>query len=307
MSWQPKITWQHIQARADFTQRIRSFFASQQITEVQTPLINACSVTDPYIESISTSHGFLQTSPEYAMKRLLALHKQSIYQICKAFRKEDTSSWHANEFTMLEWYVVNASMQQLMDQVAELLHYLHFDVLVKQISYKDLFIHYTHIDPFQTSKSACFDYLQQNNKLAVGVSLDDDLDMLLQLIMSEIIEPQLPSNQATLVYDYPTSQSALAQLAVRDYATVAERFELYIGSVECGNGFHELQDAAEQLTRFEENRLTRKQNNAHDMQIDDKLIKALEHGLPDCSGIAIGLDRLFMLKNNIPHIQQSIF
>lgn len=299
-------TLKTLQAKAKLYQAIRNFFASKNILEVQTPLLCEHSVTDPYIESIETPYGFLQTSPEYAMKKLLAKHKQSIYQICKAFRDEENGRWHNHEFTMLEWYVVDADMFVLIDQVGELVQTLFKNILIEKISYRDLFLEAVNLDPFNCTTQQAYQYLMDAEKLPMGIDDQQSLDDYLQIIMSEIIEPKMDKQNALIVYDYPVGQSALAKLAKRDYGTAAERFELYIKGIECGNGFHELQDAQEQLARFQQNQAKREKLGLKNMAIDESFIEALHYGLPTCSGIAIGLDRMLMLQQNINHIEQTI-
>jgi lysyl-tRNA synthetase class 2 len=307
MTWKPKTTIEILQAKAELFKTIRNFFESKNILEVQTPLLCEYSVTDPYIESIETSYGFLQTSPEYAMKKLLALYKQSIFQICKAFRDEGSGSWHMQEFTMLEWYSVDATMFDLIKQVCELISIIFTEMPIEKISYRDLFLRYIDLDPFQCSAQQAYLYLKKSNKLPIGIDDDQDLTDYLQMIMSEVIEPHINKNNALIVYDYPQGQAALAKLAQRDYGMAAERFELYIKGVECGNGFHELQNADEQHKRFQENMIKREQLGLKHMDIDSGFMQALGHGLPNCSGIAMGLDRILMLKESINHIDQVNF
>ena len=307
MNWQPKTTLTTLQAKAALLKIIRSFFESKNILEVQTPLLCAHSVTDPYVESISTPYGFLQTSPEYAMKKLLAVHKQSIYQICKAFRDEGNGRWHSKEFMMLEWYIVHANLFDLMEQVSQLLQCLMPTILIEKITYRNLFLNHSRLDPFHCTAKEAFSYLVANDKLPIGIDDQQDLDDYLQIIMSEIIEPQMDEHNAVIVYDYPQGQSALSLLAKRDYGIVGERCELYIKGIECGNGFHELQDSQEQLKRFENNQKKRKFLGLKSMEIDPDFLQALENGFPHCSGIAIGLDRILMLKEQIEHIEQVNF
>jgi lysyl-tRNA synthetase class 2 len=307
MKWQPKTHLTTLQAKAALLKTIRSFFESKNILEVQTPLLCAHSVTDPYVESIATTSGFLQTSPEYAMKKLLAVHKQSIYQICKAFRDEDQGRWHSKEFLMLEWYAVDANLFDLMEQVCELIFQIMPALPIEKITYRDLFLKYLNVDPFAyTAKQAC-DYLKSLDKLPVGVEDTSDLDDYLQIMMCEMIEPKMDQHRGLIVYDYPAPQAALSRLANRDYGVVGERCELYIHGIECGNGFYELQDSKQQSDRFKENQRKRHHLGLRPMEIDPEFLQALDYGLPQCSGIAIGLDRILMLKENISHIEQVNF
>ena len=292
-SWEKEMSdLKPLKQRAHLLKKIREFFYQRQVLEVETPLLCSHSVTDPYIDSFRVPTGndtrYLQTSPEYAMKRLLADGSGSIYQICKAFRYEEAGKQHSPEFTMLEWYRVDFSMQQLMQEVAELLQELTPDLQIHSFSYQKLFLKYTKVDPFTADIYALQKTLEQNN-VTIAAS-DLNFDDYLNLIMNHLIEPQLPSG-AVFIYNYPVSQAALAQLSTIE-PRHALRFEVYLDGIEIANGFQELQDSEQQRQRFIANNQQRQASGKEALTIDPYFIAALQQGLPNCSGVALGFDRL---------------
>ena len=261
--------------------------------EVETPLMCSASVTDPHILSIEVKPNyFLQTSPEYAMKRLLAAGSGCIYQITKAFRQDEAGHFHNPEFTMLEWYRVGFDHHALMHEMDALLQFTLNTLPAEKKSYSELFHAHLQLDPHQAS-------LQElraaavNNNVQVETEINDR-DTWLQLLMSHCIEPLLGKERPCFVYDFPASQAALARIQPGN-PPVAARFEVYVQGIELANGFHELQDAQEQRARFEKNLEARKQLGQPHMPIDEFFLSALAHGLPDCAGVALGIDRLAML------------
>ena len=276
--------------RAEYISQIRAFFAARRVLEVSTPVMAKFGVTDPNIANIkcTVNNGtrFLQTSPEYAMKKLLATGVGSIYQICPAFRDDVATSIHSAEFTMLEWYRVGYDYHDLMLELIELLHALRPGLTVQKISYQELFIKHLALDPF-TASAACKQKVLAKHVGAVAgvVDLDD-------AIMSLVLQPLLKNTPAVVVYDYPASQASLAKLAPNKLT--AERFELFLSGVEVANGFTELLDSKEQLERFKSDNNKRKQLNLPELAIDHDFIAALEQGLPPCAGIAVGIERLLM-------------
>lgn len=311
MNWQPSASIAHLKKRAAILKSIRDFFAARDVLEVETPLLCHTSVTDPFIESIpasvnlpnGTQSFYLQTSPEYAMKRLLAAGSGSIYQLCKAFRQDEAGRYHNPEFTMLEWYRVNHDHHQLMNEMDDLLKLILNTASAERMSYQHLFLKTLHIDPLSATVAQLADCAKQNN-----VNLADTLDTKddwLQLLMSHCIEPSLGQMAPTFVYDFPASQAALARINPDD-SRVASRFEVYYKGIELANGFHELQNANEQRQRFENNLTSRKQLGLTALPIDENFLAALEHGLPDCAGVALGIDRLIMLALGAEHIHDVI-
>ncbi len=301
--WHPTACWRNLQFRANMLSKIRQFFAERDILEVETPLACRATVTDPYIISMKTEFSsgaglpqqlYLQTSPEYAMKRLLAAGSGAIYQICKAFRNGEYGRHHNPEFTLLEWYRPDYDHFALMDEVDEFLQYVGNLPAAEKISYADLFQKYLNVDPLIASYKQLCERIK-SYELSIDHIATMDNDQLLQLLMSEIIEPKLGLKQPLIVYHFPASQAALARIHVNDIR-VAERFEVYIQGVEIANGFHELTDATEQYQRFQHDLNKRKKLGYPKVTMDKNLLAALKHGLPNCAGVAVGIDRLAMVN-----------
>lgn len=315
-NWRPTISIENLIQRAQIIAKIRNFFAERNVLEVETHLLSHASVTDIHLQSFVTDYYsaphstsqklYLQTSPEFAMKRLLAAGSGSIYQICKAFRNEGESGrMHNPEFTVLEWYRLGFDHQQLMNEMDDLLQLILQCPSAEKISYADLFLKYVNVNPHLTDSAKL-----KNCALQLGLeelkNIDaTDKDIWLQLIMSHYIEPKLGINAPTFVYDFPTTQAALARIR-NDVPPVAERFEVYIKGVELANGFHELTNAEEQQARFENDLHQREKLNYAAVPMDKNLLAALQHGLPDCAGVALGIDRLIMLVTQTENITDVI-
>lgn len=347
INWQPNCNRQALQARAVMLEDIRAFFKARDVLEVETPLLCANAATDLHIQAIpalysSNTHSaqryFLQTSPEFAMKRLLAGGSGSIYQLCKAFRNSERGHRHNPEFSMLEWYRLGFDHHQLMDEVDEFLQRIIGCGPAIRFSYQALFLHYLNIDPHSASLEdlkalALVQEIHLSSNDASVLSKDDWLDLL----MTHCIEPQLKTlslkakaeifqkkteilqekTASTLspvtytpviIYDYPESQAALAKIrpATATSPAVAERFEVYIEGVELANGYHELSDADLQLQRFQEDNAKRLERNLETMEPDLRLVQALKAGFPNCAGVALGIDRLLMLKENYQSIDEVL-
>lgn len=299
MSWQPAAALDVLRRRAQLIADIRAFFKERDILEVDTPLLCTTGVTDPAIEPFTVSRGealdaprYLQTSPEYAMKRLLAAHNAPIFQIAKAFRDGEVGTRHNPEFTMLEWYRPGFDHHALMDEVAELVVRCLGDRPVHRLSYKDLFERELSIDPFTATQE---DLANLARKHADTGSMEGDRDLWLDLLMTHIVEPRLAERGACFVYDYPASQAALSRIVEVDGTRVGQRFELYVDGMELANGYCELTDADEQRARFEADNALRRERGQEERPIDEALLAAMQTGLPECSGVALGLDRLLML------------
>ena len=318
MSWQPTMDWQNAKQRAHILAQIRSFFLALDIIEVETPLLSHATVTDVHLDAFSTLYNYsaeshcdestnlyAQTSPEFAMKRLLASGYGCCYQICKAFRHEQQGRYHNPEFTMLEWYRVGFDHFQLMDEVGELLSSVLGCQQVERISYQELFIREVAIDPLMTNRDELIRIISAHDKLSDWLEQEDCLDTLLQFIMAELIEPNIGDNKPCFVYNFPASQASLAKISLKD-PRVAERFECYFKGIELANGFHELTDVAQQKLRFEQDNQTRTTLGKIEQDIDQHFISALEHGLPACAGVALGIDRLVMLALTVNKIDQVI-
>jgi len=303
--WNPSASIETLRTRAKILKVIRDFFNTRGIMEVETPLMCQTSVTDPFIQSIPAlfqAEGskkeiryYLQTSPEYAMKRLLAAGSGPIFQISKAFRQGEIGRHHNPEFTMIEWYRPGFDLQDLMDETDELLTLILNKPKAERKTYADIFMQHLQINPHTVSLNE-LQTCASEKKLSVASEIKD-VDTWLQLLMSEIIEPRIGQNKPCFIYDFPASQAALARIQPGNPA-VASRFEVYYRGMELANGFHELQNANEQRKRFEKNIATRKQLGLNEMRMDEFFLSALSHGLPDCAGIALGIDRLIMLAAN---------
>ncbi|MCW8924171.1 MAG: EF-P lysine aminoacylase EpmA [Gammaproteobacteria bacterium] len=300
-NWQPSASLKTIKRRARMLKSIRAFFDDRDVLEVETPLLASTGNTEPHIESLQTLFReqpcYLNTSPEFAMKRLLAAYGEPVYQICKAFRDEELGPMHNPEFTMLEWYRPGFDMYQLMDEVEALVLALvdgNQEVFAR-ISYAQLFEEYAGLDPHHATAEDCRQCALKYG-IEQPVGLDDEKDQWLDWLLTQLVLPALPADRFAFVYDYPASQCALARLRMNAQGVqVASRFELLYGEIELANGFHELMDAGEQRQRFEAENKSRLSGNKPAIKIDEHLLSALEHGLPDCSGVALGLDRLLMV------------
>ncbi len=305
-NWRPTATLTAIQARAKMYKDIRNFFNQRDVLEVETPIIGARGVTNPYIQSFMVTDKYLQTSPEYAMKRLLAAGFPSIYQICKVFRTEEAGRLHNPEFTMLEWYRLNFNHVQLMDETDDLLQLVLNCGPCKRISYHELFRKFLQINPH----TATLEQLQlcaDNHGINLSIAAAKNLSVTdwLQLLMSHLIEPKLLGNTPWIVYDFPAAQAALSKIIDGEHPT-ATRFEVYMYGIELANGYYELQNVAEQQQRFAADNQIRATQGISIIQEDERLLAALEAGFPDCAGIALGLDRLLMLKINAKSITETI-
>lgn len=285
---------------------IRAFFAQRAVIEVDTPILGQGASTDVHIRSFDTGytgpgHGgarrrFLRTSPEFWHKRLLAEGIGDCYELGRVFRDGEFGRRHNPEFTLLEWYRVGWTPQQLMDEVELLVRNLMLLSSrplrsVERLSYRELFRRYLEIDPFRANETD----LRQITA-AFWVDADRlDRDTCLDVLLTHRIEPLLPEHGLTFVHSYPPSQAALARIGNDEYGDrVAERFELYLGRVELANGFHELADGEEQARRFEADNRSRERLGQEPMPPDQRLLAAMDEGLPACSGVALGVDRLLM-------------
>lgn len=319
MNWLPSASISQLQKRADIIQTIRQFFIQRSLLEVETPTLSQSGITDFHLYSFKTtfigvdldsekqtSTGlplYLQTSPEFHMKRLLAAGSGSIFQICKAFRNEESGRNHNPEFTLLEWYQVGYDHFLLMDEIDQLLQLILNCKTAHRCTYQQAFIDILDVDPL----SANIEELKlAGKKLKLGEVLENetDKDTILQLLFCIAIEPVIAINKPCFVYNFPASQAALARISKHD-PRVAERFEVYYKGIELANGFHELNDPEEQLERFKKDNKLRKLNKLEEIPIDQHFIDCLGN-LPDCSGVALGIDRLIMLATQQTHIDSVL-
>ncbi len=292
-----------LQLRARLFALIRGFFADRGVLEVETPILSAAGNTDPNIESFNarfsghadagTRLRWLRTSSEFAQKRLLAAGVGDNYELGRVFRNGEAGRRHNPEFTMLEWYRVGWDHRRLADEVVDLVNaalaLVGRHVETKKYTYRELFASALGVDPFAAAETDLRAALGEVRVAAEGLSRDDWLDLLL----THRIQPSFPSDRITVIGDYPATQCALAKIRADD-PPVAERFELYLGAQELANGYHELTDAAEQRARFERDNARRRERGLGEVPLDENLLAALRQGLPDCAGVALGIERLLM-------------
>lgn len=310
LNWLPGASAENLRKRAEMLAKIRHFFSDRNVLEVETPLLAHCTVTDVFIQSLRletklrgrTETLYLQTSPEYSMKRLLGSGIGPIYQICKAFREGETSTRHNPEFTMLEWYQPGYTMTALMDEVEQLLSVLLGYENISRYSYREVFLEKLDIDPHSISV--------EDLEVATRKKIDiygGDLGKsdYLQLLMAHVIEPMIAEN--FFVYDFPVGQAALAKFEADEMdMTVAKRFELFCEGMEIANGYYELTDADEQRSRFEVDGEKRRKLGLPQYAIDEKLLAGLDAGIPQSAGVAVGIDRLLMLLVGSSNIRDVI-
>jgi lysyl-tRNA synthetase class 2 len=302
-AWQPTASIAVLKQRAQILARIRQFFAARDVLEVDTPVMSHATVTDPHIISIPAKYKtlgsteektvYLQTSPEYAMKRLLAAGSGSIFQIFKAFRQGEVGRLHNPEFTMLEWYRLGFDHHQLMDDMDALLQYVAQTSAAERMSYGAAFMQYVGVNPHEASVNDFVAAAQRHQISFIGEK-ETERNVWLDLLFTHCVEPNLGSDRPCFIYDFPVSQAALAKIRL-EAPPVASRFEVYFKGVELANGFHELQDAAEQRRRFFADQAYREQYGIETVPLDENFLVALESGFPECAGVALGVDRLLML------------
>lgn len=312
MNYQPSCSLTMAKKRAEIYTKIRQFFANRQILEVQTPMLSQYGNTDIFLQSVSANVAifdqaktyYLHTSPEFAMKRLLASWQVPIYQICSVFRDNEVGQRHNVEFTMLEWYRPHLSLEQLITELNDLLNELFgYPLIFDHYRYADAFMDYVKIHPFTASCETLRAIAKDNQ---IHIEMGDDHQGWLDLLFSHLVEPNLGKELPTIIYDYPIATASLAKTAIdQDGNRVAKRFELYINGLEIANAYDELADGQALRLRFDHDNLQRKQRNLPMMPIDEQLLKACDD-LPPCCGIALGLDRLIMSINNAKQLREVI-
>lgn len=291
--WRPCASLETIRRRAQLLDRVRSFFRQRNVTEVTTPALTASGVTDIHIESIAIERprAFLRTSPEYYHKRLLAAGMGDIYELGPVFRAAESGRHHQPEFTLLEWYRVGWEWQALATEVVELIRCCQEerdrDWPVRYLTWREGFGQVLSIDPLNSDQA-------ELRELAADAPDGSSRDMLLDFLFATRIQPTFPARTLTVVHDYPAAQAALARLRPDD-PCVAERFEVFAGTIELANGYRELSDPQQQRARFEADNRTRRALERTPMPIDEEVLDALDSGLPECAGVALGIDRLAMV------------
>ncbi|MCP4057075.1 MAG: elongation factor P--(R)-beta-lysine ligase [Pseudoalteromonas sp.] len=312
--WAPSASINTLKQRAAILRTIREFFYTRNVMEVETPSLSSASVTDVHLASFNTQfvgpgHAgglplYLQTSPEFAMKRLLAAGSGPIFQLCKAFRNEEAGRHHNPEFTMLEWYRPGFDEFALMDEMDELMQLILNVEPAERLTYQQAFEQVLALDPL-TATLTQLQTLASDHGFADIAKNETNKDTLLQLLFCMKVEPTIGQTKPCFVYHFPASQAALAQICEHDNR-VAGRFELYYKNMELANGFNELTNAKEQAKRFDEDNAYRAANGLNHVPMDTRLIAALEHGLPQCAGVAMGVDRLVMLATAKDTIKEVI-
>ncbi|HUP92606.1 MAG TPA: EF-P lysine aminoacylase EpmA [Solimonas sp.] len=306
--WRPSAELQTLKARAELFGSVRAFFSARGIMEVDTPILSAHATVDRQIESFAVPNpesqipnpGFLATSPEFAMKRLLAAGSGPIWQIAHVFRREEAGRFHNPEFALLEWYRPGFDHHRLMDEVDELLQAVGAaSAPCERWGYREAFQRHAQLDPFAAP-------IQSLRAAAPAIDAGEQdaasRDFWLDLLMSHRVGPKLGADRPCFVHSFPASQAALARVQ----GGVAERFEVFWRGLELANGFHELTDAAEQQARFEADREWRRSRGKAVPPYDRHLIAALQAGLPPCAGVALGLDRLLMLLLGLPKVASAM-
>ena len=310
--WQPSASIKNLLTRAKLIEEIRRFFTDRGLLEVETPVLSEFGVTDVHLATFSTEFIspfgeqsktlWLSTSPEYHMKRLLAAGSGPIFQIGKVFRNEEAGNRHNPEFTMLEWYRPHFDMYRLINEVDDLLQQILECPPAASMSYQFAFQQYVGLDPLSADLAELVEKAKKHQLMGAE---NESRDTLLQFLFSAVVEPQIGQEAPVVVYHFPASQAALAQISSEDLR-VAERFEFYYKGLELANGFHELSDAREQLRRFQQDNLQREKMGLPVRTIDTRLLSALQAGIPNCSGVALGVDRLLMIAMGAEHIKEVI-
>jgi lysyl-tRNA synthetase class 2 len=310
VNWQPGASLANLRQRAKLLSTARKFFADRDILEVETPLLSSATATDVHLRSLTTKLSnltesktyFLQTSPEFAMKRLLANDVGPIFQICKAFRGDFPTSLHNPEFSILEWYRPGFAMGKLMDEVADLIDATIGVNKITRLSYLEVFKGKLGVNPHVCSLEELAELA--NSRIDIN-SCDLNFSDYLDLVMTTLIEPELP--EYCFVFDYPKSQAALSDVETdADGNVIAKRFELYCRGMEIANGYLELTDPVEQRRRLETDNANRSDKGLPEIPIDENLIAALDAGMPKTSGVALGLDRLLMVIDEINDIDKAL-
>jgi lysyl-tRNA synthetase class 2 len=299
----PTASWPTLRLRDTLLRKLRGFFHARDFIEVETPLLSADVVVDRHLEPFGVdvptgSPGkrrmWLQTSPEFAMKRLMAAGGEAIFQVTHAFRQEEQGPLHNPEFTMVEWYRRGDGLAEGMRLLGELGDSLLGRGEAETIAYQAAFESYAGIDP-HAAEPKDLARLARGRGIVVPESFSqDDRDAWLDLLLVELVEPQLGRGRPVIVYDYPANQAALARVRPGP-PEVAERFELYVDGIELANGYHELLDAGVLRARNQENNRLRAACGKPELPVESRLLAAMEAGLPACAGVAMGFDRVVML------------
>lgn len=306
--WRPTASWALLRRRAELLAQLRAFFVARGFLEVETPLVSANTVIDRHLDPFVADAGdgrtrWLQTSPEFAMKRLMAAGGEAIFQVTKAFRQEELGPLHNPEFTIVEWYRRDDDMAAAMQFLSDLCEALLGLGPAKRLSYQDAFLQFAGVDPFAATDAELVATAQARNVIAPESLAASDRDGWLDLLLVSLVEPQLGVAAPTILHSYPPSQAALA-MTTGDRPRVAERFELYVRGIELANGYHELQDPQVLRERNQRNNAARALDGKPILPALSHLLSAMEHGLPTCAGVALGFDRVVMLATGAKTIAE---
>lgn len=310
--WQPTASLATLRLRAALLAECRAFFAARGALEVETPQLSAAAATDLHLESLQAHAGglagWLHTSPEFPMKRLLAAGVGDCWQLARVFRGGEQGRRHNPEFSLLEWYRVGWDAAQLMAEVDAFVRALATGRRplgpTERLSYREAFRRHAGFDPFTVDAAAVAAALG-NAGVVVPPGIETDLAVGLDLALALLVEPALDPARPTFIYDFPASHAALARIRPGD-PPVAERFELFLGGMELANGFHELTDPVEQRNRFAADLAARSARGLAQAPVDERFLAALEHGLPASAGVALGFDRLVMLLAGTDEIREVL-
>ncbi|WP_233993173.1 EF-P lysine aminoacylase EpmA [Thiomicrorhabdus sp. Milos-T2] len=307
-----------LQKRSNFLKQVRAFFYARSVLEVDTPILSQAATPDVHLQSLKTNIQvpgikalqtyYLHTSPEYPMKRLLCEGSGDIFYLGKVFRDGDLSPRHQVEFTMLEWYRLDFNMMNLVDEVIELIQHVMPELThVEILSYRQMFAKYAEIDNVFQANSKIYQACLNKHHIPEIVGVEDtDTSLWEQLVLTEVIEPQLGREGISVVHSFPAKDAALANISEKN-PLVAERFEVFVKGMELANGYYELTDSQLYRQRFNESLEQRKQFDLPTVPLDENLLTQLQKpGLPECSGVALGIDRLFALQQGFENIQQGI-
>ncbi|MCI0400893.1 MAG: EF-P lysine aminoacylase GenX [Gammaproteobacteria bacterium] len=296
--------------RAEMLAKVRAFFKARGVMEVETPILSHAASSDPNVDSLRTHYTppdygvgislYLHTSPEYAMKRLLAAGAGPIYQITKVFRDGEEGRLHNPEFTLLEWYRPKIGYLELMDEVEALIRHLADTPPSERLTYAQAFKRYAGVDPYRASLVELRNYASACG-FEIKSAVQEQRDVFLDFILAHHVAPKLGGDCATFIYEYPASQATLANISPRE-PVVSERFELFMRGIEIANGSAELTDPIEHRRRFSQAEETRRQRGADMAPRDQRFLSALESGLPPCAGVALGFDRMLMLQAGVSDI-----
>ncbi len=310
--WRPTASWANLRRRAELLAKLRAFFAERDFLEVETPILSADTVVDRHLDPFAVpidadgaaGQGWLQTSPEFGMKRLMAAGGEAIYQVTRAFRREESGALHNPEFTIVEWYRRGESLRSGMELLSQLCVALLATAPARQVEYRAAFVEHVGIDPLEATGAELIAAARRHGIAAPASLADEDRDAWLDLLLVSLVEPRLGIDVPTILFGYPPSQAALA--VVSGTPAVAERFELYVGGIELANGYHELLDPAILSQRNARNNLARMVDGKSPLPERSRLLAAMEHGLPDCTGVALGFDRVVMLATGATHVSDVV-